>query len=120
LKPDLRHYLGTTVHIIVDRPLHSSHPSDPGFIYPINYGYIPNTLSGDGHPVDAYIVGVNRPLVSFTGTVVAVAIRHNDAEDKLVVAPPGVTFSPEEIARFIHFQERYFNTSILVSTPDAG
>tara|TARA_Y200000002_G_scaffold376615_1_gene380788 strand:- start:400 stop:885 length:486 start_codon:yes stop_codon:yes gene_type:complete len=36
--------------LIVDRILH------PPMVYPYNYGYIPNTLAGDGDPLDAIII----------------------------------------------------------------
>ena len=42
--------------MFVDRFLHSS------MIYPSNYGFIPHTLSADGDPVDALVIG-NIPVV---------------------------------------------------------
>ncbi len=45
----------------IDRPLGSKHPQY-GFIYPVNYGFIPNTISGDGEELDCYILGVSEPL----------------------------------------------------------
>jgi len=55
---------------------------------------------------------VNTPVKEFTGKVIAIIHRFNDIEEKLVVAPKGVDFSDEEIAKQIHFQERYFNYAI--------
>lgn len=40
-------YLGQKVNVIIDRPLWSKHPKH-GFVYEVNYGYIPNTISPDG------------------------------------------------------------------------
>ena len=40
-------YIGRTVDVVMDRPLGSLHPKY-GFEYPVNYGYIPHTISGDG------------------------------------------------------------------------
>ena len=37
-------FIGQKVNVIVDRPLGSKHPNH-GFIYEVNYGYIPNTKS---------------------------------------------------------------------------
>lgn len=48
-------YLDKTLEIKIDRPMGSKHPKH-GFIYPINYGYVPNTISGDGEELDAYII----------------------------------------------------------------
>jgi len=45
-------WIGKRVKVEMDRPLGSKHP-DPRFetIYPINYGYIPGTLSSaDNEP----------------------------------------------------------------------
>lgn len=105
--------IGQTVTVTVDRSLGSVHPDYPDLYYPVNYGYIENIMGGAGDWQDAYILGVDEPLESFTGKVIAVAVRQDDNESKLVVAPDGVEFSKEEIARQINFQEKYFNTVIL-------
>ena len=57
-------YLGKSIKVKIDRPLGSFHPKY-GFIYPVNYGYIPNTVSGDGEDLDAYLLGTNLPLSVF-------------------------------------------------------
>ena len=95
----------------MDRPLGTAHPKH-GFIYTLNYGYIPNTISGDGEELDAYIVGEHMPLQTFTGKVIAIIHRKNDVEDKLVVAPEGLNLSKEEILKAVSFQEKYFETEI--------
>lgn len=43
----------------MDRPLGTKHPKH-GWEYPVNYGYIPGTVSGDGEELDAYILGPMR------------------------------------------------------------
>ncbi len=43
----LEEYLNKTVNVKIDRPLGSKHPQY-GFIYPVNYGFIPNIISGNG------------------------------------------------------------------------
>lgn len=114
-RPDLRPYLGQRVHVRVDRPLGSTHPRDSSFLYPINYGYLPGSRGGDGEPIDAYILGVDGPRHEFEGLVIAIVLRHDDVEDKLVVAPPGQQYAAEEIAAQLHFQEQYFTTSLLLA-----
>ncbi len=47
-------YLNKIINAKIDRPLGSKHPKY-NFYYPTNYGYIPNTLSGDGEELDCYI-----------------------------------------------------------------
>ena len=46
-KTEAINYLGKDVKIVIDRPLASKHPKH-GFTYMLNYGYVPNTISGDG------------------------------------------------------------------------
>lgn len=109
----LKNYLGKNVVVKIDRKLGSKHPKH-GFIYPLNYGYIPNTVSGDGEEIDAYVVGVFEPIKEFNGTVVAIIHRINDNEDKLVVAPKGSSYTKDQIVALTEFQERYFKSKILI------
>lgn len=101
--------LGQVVTVQVDRPIGYLHGD---IVYPINYGYIPGMMAGDGEEQDDYILGVDEPLETFTGKVVAVVRRHNDCEDKLVVAPEGQVYHQDEIAAAVHFQEQYFISTI--------
>jgi inorganic pyrophosphatase len=112
---DLRPYLGAMVAVTVDRPLGSRHPQFPDLRYPINYGYVPETLAGDGEPIDAYILGVAKSVTEFRGVVIALVVRTDDDEDKLVVAPRGCDFSAVEIERLLEFQERFFDSHIVVA-----
>lgn len=50
-------YLGKTITMRIDRPMGSKHLKH-GFIYPVNYGYIPDTKSGDGEELDVYLLGI--------------------------------------------------------------
>jgi inorganic pyrophosphatase len=113
MRPDLNPYLGQHVKVIIDRPLGSRHPQHADILYPLNYGFLPGTVSGDGHPVDAYIVGVAQPLSEFEGVVIAIVVRADDVEDKLVVAPKGRRFSVEEIEALVWFQERFFTSRVV-------
>lgn len=105
-------YIGKKVTVSIDRPLGSTHPKW-GFIYPINYGYIPNTRSGDGEELDAYVLGINKPLQEFTGICVAILHRTNDDDDKLIVVPEGMHVTDAEIRAATHFQEQYFESEII-------
>ena len=106
-------YIGKNVNVKIDRPLGSIHPKWKEIKYPINYGYIPNTLSGDGEEIDCYILGINEPLENFEGKVIAVIHRTNDDDDKLVVVPSNTTYSDKEIRDFTNFQEKYFESDII-------
>ena len=105
-------YIGESVKTIIDRPLNSKHPKH-GFIYPVNYGYIQNTISGDGEEIDCYVLGVDEPLKDFQGKCIAVIHRTNDDDDKLIVVPEGKEFSDEEIRKLTYFQEQYFESEII-------
>ncbi|MBE6558771.1 MAG: inorganic pyrophosphatase [Ruminococcaceae bacterium] len=104
----MRRILGRTVTVTVDRPLGSRHPRWPDMIYPVNYGYVTGITGGDGEAQDAYILGVDSPLETFEGRVIAVIHRLDDVEDKWVVAPEDRPFAAEEIEAAVAFQERYF------------
>lgn len=105
-------YLGKTVDVIIDRPFGSKHPKH-GFIYPINYGYIPNTTSGDGEELDAYLLGVFEPVSKFEkGKVIAYIHRTNDDDDKLIIVPDGCNYNNDQIIALTEFQERFFDSII--------
>ena len=105
-------YLNKTVTVIMDRPLGSKHP-DWDLIYEVNYGFIPNTISGDGEELDCYVLGVNKPLDNFTGKCIAIIHRINDNDDKLIIVPEGINFTDEEIRTLTNFQEKYFESIII-------
>ena len=106
--------IGEFVTVTVDRPLGSYHPEHADMYYPVNYGYIEGIIAPDGEEQDAYILGVDEPVQSFTGRIIAVIHRIDDAEDKWVAAPEGVFFTKEEIAQQVRFQEQYFQTEIMI------
>lgn len=105
-------YIGKTVQVEIDRPLNSKHPKH-GFIYPVNYGFVPNTVSGDGEEIDCYVLGVDKPLKNFTGKCVAVIHRTNDNDDKLIIVPEDKDITDEEIRELTNFQEQYFESEII-------
>jgi inorganic pyrophosphatase len=106
-------YLGKSVTIGIDRPLgYVHHKGEKTLVYPINYGYIPAVLGGDGEELDVFLLGVDTPVQTFTGRIIGIVFRADDVEDKLVMAPEGKTFSAEEIARAVYFQEKYYRTTI--------
>ena len=104
---DNKNYLGKNLNVMIDRTFGSKHPNH-GFIYPVNYGYIPNTVSGDGEELDCYVLGVFEPVESFKGKCIAIIHRTNDNDDKLIVVPDGKNYSDEAIEALVEFQEQYF------------
>ena len=87
-----KEYLGKILDIEIDREFGSKHPKH-GFIYPVNYGYIPNTISGDGEELDCH--------------------RTNDDDDKLIIVPENKEYSDDAINALVEFQEQYFEHIII-------
>ena len=112
MKTNAIDYLGKDVIIEIDRELGSRHPKH-GFVYMLNYGYLPNTISGDGEELDAYLLGEFEPVSSSKGKVIAIIHRTNDDDDKLIVSKDGTYYSDEAIKALTEFQERYFETIII-------
>jgi len=108
---DARTFIGKTVDVEIDRPLGSRHP-EWGFIYPVNYGFVPNIPAPDGEELDAYILGVFEPLEAFTGKCIAVVHRLDDDDDKLVVVPAEKSYTDEQIVALTEFQERFFESRV--------
>ena len=105
-------FLGKTVTVKIDRPLGSTHPKHSDIRYPVNYGFIPGAIASDGSELDAYVLGVDKPLRTFIGRCIAIIHRTNDEDDKLVVVPEGREFSDEQIRALTDFQERFFKSFI--------
>lgn len=82
-------------------------------IYTVNYGYVPNTISGDGEELDCYVLGVFEPIKEFEGKCIAVIKRKNEDDDKLIIVPENKNYSDEQIKALTEFQERYFQSKII-------
>ena len=105
-------YLNKIITAKIDRQMGSKHPKH-GFIYPVNYGYIPNTISGDGEELDCYILGIHDPLETFTGKCIAIIHRTNDNDDKLIIVSEDKNFTDGEIRVLTDFQEKFFESKII-------
>ena len=109
----VKSYLGKTVDIKIDRPIGSTHPKHPNLTYPINFGYIPNTISGDGKEIDCYLLGVFEPVEEYEGKCIAIIHRTNDDDDKLIIVPKEKDYCNEAIEALVEFQEKYFKHEII-------
>ena len=105
----IREWMGRKVHVVVDRPIGYRHGD---LVYPVNYGFLPGVIAGDGEAQDCYILGVSEPLEAFDGWVIGAVRRKDDCEDKLVVAPVGVEFHQGQIMEAVRFQERFFQSTV--------
>ena len=97
---------------VIDRPV--GFEDSFGNVYPINYGYIPELMGGDGEEQDVYIVSLDQqqPLEVFTGKLVAIIRRRDDIEDKWVLAPLDEKVNKDLIAEQTYFMEQYFDSWI--------
>ena len=107
-----KEYIGKILEVKMDRERGSKHPKH-GFIYPVNYGYVPNTVSGDGEELDCYVLGVFEPVKEFKGKCIAIIHRTNDDDDKLIVVPESVNYTDDAIEALVEFQERFFEHIII-------
>jgi inorganic pyrophosphatase len=105
-------YIGQIVDVTIDRPLNSKHPQHD-LIYLLNYGYLEGTKAPDGEEVDAYVLGVDKPIKNFRGKCIAIIHRLDDEDDKLIVVPENTQFSDEEIMNLTKFQEKYFTSKLI-------
>lgn len=112
LTPSAASFIGQTVTIHIDRALASRHPTH-GFVYPINYGYLPTVMAPDGEELDAYLLGVFEPVEQFEGRCIALIHRLDDDDDKLIIVPEGKAYNDEQIRALTEFQERFFKSVIL-------
>ncbi|MDD5084015.1 MAG: inorganic diphosphatase [Candidatus Moranbacteria bacterium] len=106
-------FIGKEIGIKIDRPLHSKHPKH-GFIYEVNYGFVPDTKAPDNEEIDAYLIGVNEPVETYKGKCIAVIHRLNDNDDKLVIIPTLLeNINDDEIRKATYFQEQFFTSEII-------
>ncbi len=111
-KVNAKDFLGKEVYVEIDRPLGTRHPKH-GFMYMLNYGFIPNTISGDGEELDTYLIGEFEPVEKSSGKVIAIIHRTNDDDDKLIVSKDGKEYSDDAIRALTEFQEKYFESVII-------
>ncbi|MEW6724574.1 MAG: HD domain-containing protein [Bacillota bacterium] len=67
---------------VIDRPKGQPHPRWPELIYPLDYGYIPGVMGGDGAEQDLFVGSTGRELV---GAMMTVNFIKGDQEVKLLV-----------------------------------
>lgn len=105
-------FLGKVIKVKIDRPLGLKHPKH-NYFYPVNYGFVEGVKAPDGEDVDAYVLGVFKPVEEFEGKCIAVIHRLDDEDDKLIVVPEDKEYTDGEIRVLTEFQERFFNSNII-------
>ena len=105
-------YLGKTVTIEIDHVIDYEHQKNAQQSTPINYGYIPNVASGSSNELVVYLLGTDRPIHSYTGSIIGIVYRADGDEDRLVMAYEETSFTATEIAEAIRFKEQYYRSTV--------
>jgi inorganic pyrophosphatase len=75
--------LVATCGLVIDRPKGSPHPRYPDYAYPLDYGYLEGTRSGDGSEIDVWIGSLGDKRVS--AVVCTVDLLKQDTEVKILI-----------------------------------
>ncbi len=108
------HELSTFVDatdLVIDRPKGSRHPRYPEVCYPLDYGYLRGTTSGDGEGLDVWVGSLSGREV--TGVVCTIDRIERDVEVKVLL---GCT--PDEMALIHTFHNRGGQSAVLVRRVD--
>ncbi len=96
----------------IDRPCRSRHPAFPGIVYPMDYGYVNGTTSGDGHEVDVFVGSAANGLV---GALLTTDHRRGDREFKLLYrCTPGEVYLANG---FINFDRTLMEGLLVLRRP---
>lgn len=98
--------------LIIDRPRGSAHPRYPDMIYPLDYGYLRGTSSGDGDGIDVWVGSL--PDRRVTAAVCTVDGLKRDTEIKILL---GCT--PQEAAIVLAFHNSGVQSGLLLERPAA-
>ncbi|MBS3973240.1 MAG: Inorganic pyrophosphatase [Erysipelotrichia bacterium] len=95
-------------HFVLSQPKGSSHQVYHNLIYPLDYGYLKDTLSADSNGIAMYKGSMTTSMVN--ACVIAADILKKDIEIKLLL---GCTPSEEEeVLRFLNQTE--FQKTVLI------
>jgi inorganic pyrophosphatase len=99
--------------VVIDRPRGIPHPRYPASIYPVDYGYIPGTIGGDGREVDVFVGTASGRGLS--GLIATRDTTKRDEEVKLLW-----NLTDAEVAAVLTFLNRGGMSGRLVARPQPG
>jgi len=91
--------LVSSSRLVIDRPKGTHHPRFPEMIYPVDYGYLENTTSMDGHGIDVW--RGTELSGKIDAVICTVDLLKKDSEIKLLI---GCTTEEKEIIMEFHNQ----------------
>ena len=97
--------LGKYVRVRVTNPIRSVNRQF-GFVYQLNFGAIEGKKRYDSVSSGAYIMGINHPVRTFDGRVIAAIKRADGSPTVYVVAPKSMRFISYQIEDAIAFAEK--------------
>jgi inorganic pyrophosphatase len=97
----------STSEIVIDRPKGTRHPRYPEVVFPVDYGYLKDTVAADGNEIDVWSgTAAHRKLTAIAATV---DILKKDTEIKLIV---GCTEA--EIMTIKDFHNNQYMSAIII------
>ncbi|WP_392535090.1 Inorganic pyrophosphatase [Nostoc sp. C117] len=81
----------------IDRPKGSLHPRYSSFVYPLDYGYLEDTRSGDKSDIDVWIGSLSSRTI--TAVICSVDLEKRDTEIKILL---GCTSEESQVILDIH------------------
>ncbi len=97
--------LGKYVRVRITNPIRSLNRQF-GFVYQLNFGAIEGKKRYDSVSSGAYIMGINHPVRTFDGRVIAAIRRSDGSLPVYVVAPKHMRFISYQIEDAIAFAEK--------------
>lgn len=94
--------LGKYVRVRVTNPIHSVN-RQLGYTYLLNYGTIEGKKRYDNVSYGAFIMGINHPVRTFDGRVIAVIRESGSSSSVFIVAPKSTRFISHQISEAIAF-----------------
>ena len=97
--------LGKYVRVKVTHPIHS-HNAEENITYDLNFGQVEGNKRFNLTVKGAYIMGINHPVRTFDGRVIAAIKRADGSPTVYVVAPKSMRFISYQIEDAIAFAEK--------------
>jgi inorganic pyrophosphatase len=96
-----------TSDIIIERPKGSVHPNYPGYIHPVDYGYLKNTSGADGSEIDIWAGSSGSERVE--AILCIIDLDKRDSEIKILFS-----CTDDEIERIVDLQNQGNMSALLI------